>query len=189
MDMRNTLTLFRGKKPVRETLARINHPLTWRGLVVVPTTFGQFPIGFRFHRPGQGIINLEPGTVIDLPVGGTLRVLSFYPDAARAGEGRIVRTGHQIGNPALELEIVNPYQEPWHGWYFLREALPFPLIEAGLRIWPTEPAYKFVSVFTINRDPGAGLAMAGGILIFAGVLLAMVSYYYKRSRGDRPQVG
>ncbi len=41
------------------------------------------------------------------------------------------------------------------------------------------------SLLTINYDPGAGLAFVGSMLMggAGGVLLALVSFYRKRSRG------
>jgi len=189
LDMRNTLALYRDGTPVKKTVSRINHPLIWGGLTVIPSSFGQFPTGFQFHWPTRGTVGLEPGTSVELPSGGGLRVLSFYPDAALAADGRVLRGGDRIGNPALEIELTHPYRDPWRGWYFLRGRLPFPLVEAGVHIWPMEPIYRSVSIVTINRDPGSRLALGGGILMGTGVLLAMISFYYKRSRGDRPQVG
>ncbi len=44
------------------------------------------------------------------------------------------------------------------------------------------------SILTINYDPGAKLAFAGGILMGCGVLLALFSFYRKRARGDRPDI-
>jgi cytochrome c biogenesis protein len=57
-----------------------------------------------------------------------------------------------------------------------------------VRLWPTEPLYRTYSELTVNYDPGAPLALAGAVAMLAGVLLAAGSFYYKRSRGDRPEV-
>ena len=44
------------------------------------------------------------------------------------------------------------------------------------------------SVLTINYDPGANIAFAGGIAMGCGVLLTLFSFYRKRARGDRPDI-
>ncbi len=56
----------------------------------------------------------------------------------------------------------------------------------GRTMWKGQPtAY---SLLTINYDPGAGLAFVGSLLMAAGVLLALFSFYRKRSRDDRPDI-
>lgn len=56
----------------------------------------------------------------------------------------------------------------------------------GRTMWKGRPATY--SLLTINYDPGAGLAFVGSLLMGAGVLLALFSFYRKRSRGDRPDI-
>jgi cytochrome c biogenesis protein len=51
-----------------------------------------------------------------------------------------------------------------------------------------QPLAGYVSLLTVNRDPGAGLALAGAGCLSVGVLFAMLSFYRKRARGDRPLV-
>jgi cytochrome c biogenesis protein len=62
------------------------------------------------------------------------------------------------------------------------------LVTAGIRLQPREPLLRAISVLTINRDPGAELAKIGGILMGLGVVLALISFYAKRRRGDRPEL-
>jgi hypothetical protein len=188
MDMYSTVTLLRGTEEIKQTLVRTNEPLTYRGLAVLPGSFGQVVEGFRFFQPGQGIIQLAAGSRLPLEGDAQLQVLTFHPHATRLPDGRVLRRGEQLGDPALELVLTGGAGESWRGWYFLREGLPAPLAQRGVNFRPTEPAYKVYSVLTINRDPGAGLALVGSIAMLLGVLLAMFSYYYKRSRGDRPEI-
>lgn len=75
-----------------------------------------------------------------------------------------------------------------------------PLLWQGLVVLPTSmgegrvrspdrgPQRRPYSVLTINYDPGARLAAAGGIAMTLGVLLALGSFYRKRARGDRPEI-
>jgi len=70
-----------------------------------------------------------------------------------------------------------------------------PLIWNGLLVIPSSYGRTMwngraatYSLLTINYDPGAGLAFVGSMLMGTGVLLALVSFYRKRNRGDRPDV-
>jgi len=95
IDMRNSLALYRGDELLVRATARFNHPLTWRGLVVIPSSYGQTTRGGR--------------------------------------------------------------------------RLPY-------------------SVLTINYDPAAPIAFAGGMAMGGGVLLTLISFYRKRLRGDHPDI-
>jgi len=48
--------------------------------------------------------------------------------------------------------------------------------------------YLPYSILTINYDPGANLALTGGIAMGCGVVLTLFSFYRKRTRGDRPDI-
>ncbi|HBT82387.1 MAG TPA: hypothetical protein DEB35_02810 [Desulfuromonas sp.] len=186
-DMRSTLTLLRDGRELRTEVIRLNHPLTEGDLIVLPATFAQEAEGFRCDSP-QGSIELRPGSVLRLPDGRVLRVLRFFADVRRGGDGRIYPVGNEVNNPAFELELLHPQDGPWRGWYLLREGLPAPLTAAGIQLQPREPLLRAISVLTINRDPGAELAKIGGILMGLGVALALLSFYAKRRRGDRPEL-
>lgn len=188
MDMRNTITLLHGDREIKQAQVKTNEPLTYRGLAVLPGSFGREIDGFNFFQPGQGVVSLTTGGSLALPGGLRLQALTFHPHASRLPDGRVLRRGEQLGNPALELLLTGADGESWQGWYLLREGLPAELTRRGVNFWPTEPTYQVYSLLTINRDPGASLALVGSLAMLLGVLLAMVSYYYKRSRGDRPEI-
>lgn len=188
VDMLSTVTLLRGDEVLSQEVVKTNSPLTRGGLIVVPSSFGRQPAGFNFFLSGRGAVALSVGSRIELGGGRMLRVLDFYADAARRSDGQAVYRGDELGNPAMRLELLRPDREPWRGWYFLRDEVPYPLVDAGVQLWPTEPLYRIFSVLTVNHDPGAPLAMAGAVAMLAGVLLAAGSFYYKRGRGDRPEV-
>jgi len=70
-----------------------------------------------------------------------------------------------------------------------------PLIWQGLVVIPTSYGqtprggrYIPYSILTINYDPGAKLAFAGAVAMGCGVLLTLISFYRKRTRGDRPDI-
>lgn len=187
-DMRSTLTLLREGQEIRTEVIRLNHPLTQGDLVVLPATFAQVAEGFLFNS-SQGNIELSPGSIVPLADNAVLRVLRFHADVRRSADGRIYSFSDELSNPAFEMELLHPLRDPWRGWYVLREGVPAPLVAAGIKLQPREPLMGVVSVLTINRDPGAGLAKFGGISMGLGVILALGSFYAKRSRGERPEVG
>ena len=188
LDMVSEVTLLRDGKEVARGTVRINHPLLHDGLVIIATSLDQRLAGFRCRLDGVGSVELLPGSRIRLPDGSSLGVLELLGDARRAGDGRIIPISDQLGNPAMQLMLFRPDGTTWQGWYFLREAPPEPLVAANAVPQPLQPIAGYVSVLTINRDPGAGITLAGGVCLTIGVLLAFFSFYRKRARGDRPQV-
>jgi cytochrome c biogenesis protein len=188
LDMVNAVALLHDGVEVSRGTVRINHPLLHDGLVVLATSFDQRLSGFRCFVPGAGLVDLLPGSRIALPNGGTLAVIAVLADAYRTADGRVLPGGEQLGNPALQLLLLDPDGRPWQGWHFLFEPPPAALAAAGGVLQPVQPLAGYVSLLTVNRDPGAGLALAGAGCLTMGVLLAALSFYRKRSRGDRPQV-
>lgn len=188
VDMLSTVALLHGDNVLARQIVRTNTPLTWKGLAVLPGSFGRTVEGFTVHIAGVGRTSFSPGTELPLPDGLRLRVLNFTPDARRLAGGRVVQRSGELSSPAFELELGQRDGSTWRGWYLLAEGPPPPLAEAGLLLRPVEPLYRPYSILTINDDPGASLALTGGLAMLAGVLLALVSFYYKRGRGDRPEV-
>lgn len=188
LDMVNEVTLLRDGNEVRQGIVRFNQPLLHDGLVILATSLDQRLAGFRCFLPGVGTVDLSPGSRVHLPGGATLGVLSLLGDARRTGDGQAIPASDRLGNPALQLLLLRVDGSLWQGWYFLREAPPEPLVAADAVPRPLQPLPGYVSLLTVNRDPGAGLALAGGICLTVGVLLALFSFYRKRARGDRPQL-
>lgn len=182
-DLPSTLVLLKDGVSVKEGTIRLNHPLTYADLVILPGSLAQQVDGFRF----SGEVELRPGTILRRPDGTALRVISFLPDVMLRN-GRLFPGGDELNNPAFELELLAPGQEPWRGWYLLRQPLPAPLAAAGFNLQPLEPLVTWVSILTINRDPGADLALLGSWCMGIGVLLALLSFYDKRQRGDVPDI-
>ena len=188
VDLRTHLTLLRGDNPVARHVVHINSPLLWHGLDVLAASFTQQVTGFRFFLAGRGLVTLSPGSSLQLPA-GTLQVLRFYPAAGRLTDGRVIPLPGQQYQPALQLAWHPHEGSPWRGWYFPVTAPPPPVLQrAGVRLLPAAPLLRYVPLFTVNRDPGARLAFAGALLMAAGVMLTLLSFYAKRRRGDRPEV-
>jgi len=187
-DMVNKVALWKNDRRVAQKIVRINHPLIYDGLVILPASFGQELQGFRFHMPGIGFVDLTPGSRLSVSSGLSLAVDNFLPDAGRDRQGRVIPVGSRLNNPALQLSLFGPTGTIWQGWYFLRRPLPEGLVNAGIYLKPVEPVLTPFSLLTINRDPGDKTALAGGVCITVGVLFAFFSFYRKRATGDRPEI-
>ncbi|PLY02372.1 MAG: hypothetical protein C0623_03935 [Desulfuromonas sp.] len=188
VDMLNSVTLLKGNQPVASGLVKTNTPLLHNGLVITPATYGQLPIGFEVIVPtvGKGY-RLVAGDAIPLNNGYRIIADAFLPDAI-IHNGQIVSRSDNLREPAYLMRLLEDDKERWRGWYFLGQGLPDELRNINFQMVPSRPIYQTISVLTINRDPGAGLAMLGGIAISLGVFFALFSFYYKRARGDRPDI-
>ena len=188
LDMVNDVVLLRDGLEVARGTVRINHPLLYDGLVILATSLDQRLTGFRCFLPGVGLVDLIPGSRVSLPGGSRLEVLALLADALTMPDGGALPRSERLGNPAMQLRLYTPTGHPWQGWYFLRQPAPAALVEAGAVPQPVQPLAGYISLLTVNRDHGAGVALAGGLCLTVGVLLAAGSFYRKRLRGDRPQL-
>ncbi len=188
LDMINKLSLWRGDSRVASATVKINHPLIYDGLVILPSSFGQELQGFRFHMPTAGFVNLSSGSQLPLANNLRLEVKKFLPNARRNNQGKVMSAGSRLINPAMLISLHNANEQIWQGWHFLRNPLPEALTRAGAYLRPVEPIYKTFSLLTINRDPGDKMALAGSVCISFGVVFALFSFYRKRAYGDRPEV-
>lgn len=186
-DLRSTLILLKDGNRVKEGTISLNHPLTYADLVILSGSLAQQVDGFRFSKDDGGAVELRPGTIMRSLDGTALRVISFLPDVM-IRNGQIFPGGEDLNNPAFEFELIVPGREPWRGWYLLRQPLPAPLAAAGFTLRPLEPLVTWISILTINRDPGADLALLGAWCMGIGALLALLSFYDKRQRGDAPDI-
>ena len=136
---------------------------------------------------GKGF-RLTAGDAVPLKDGYRLVADAFVPDAVKSG-GRVSQRSDTLREPAYLLRLLKNGDERWRGWYFLRGPMPPELQQAGFQLIVRRPVYRQVSYLTANRDPGAGLALVGGLCIALGVCLALFSFYSNRARGDRPDIG
>jgi len=188
LDMINKLVLWKNGQQVAQKTVRINHPLVYDGLVILPSSYGQDIQGFRFHLPGTGFVDLASGSRLPISSDLTLVVHRFLPDARRDRQGRVMQVGSHLNNPALQVSLLGPSGIIWQGWYFLRRQLPEEMVKAGIYLRPVEPVLSIFSLLTINRDPGNKVALTGGLMITVGVIFTFFSFYRKRTIGDRPEI-
>ena len=184
-DMISQVRLLAGDQEILAGEVRINQPLLSAGLVITPASFGRTPIGFSFLLAGKRV-DLKTGVQIQQADGSRLEVLRFLPDARYDTNGQLRYRNDRVGSPALELNYSPTNAQAWHGWYFLQQTPPAAL--RSLQMRPLQPLYSNYSSLTINYDPGAPISATGGILTAAGCLLALFSFYRKRSRQDRPEL-
>lgn len=188
LDMVNRVALWREDQLIARTELRINHPLLYDGLVILPTSLGQALTGFRFHLPTRGSVNLAAGSRLELDNGTILTIDRLLADARQTSSGGVIPLGDRLGNPAMQVTLQAPSGRSWQGWYFLRGRPPAEMVEAGALLQPIEPIFRTYSLLTVNRDPADKLALIGSLCLSIGVVLAFFSFYRKRSRGDRPEV-
>ncbi len=188
LDMISDVSIFRGDNLLLQGRVQINQPLLESGLVVTPVSFGRQPTGYRMMLPDFRSVELTSGSRIRMQDGGQLLVQRFLPDARRTANGQVFSRGNQLANPAFELRYAAPNGRSWRGWYFIREQLPKGLENLGLRLRPQSPTFSSYSTLTVNYDPGAPLAAVGSGLMSIGVVLALISFYRKRQRHDRPEI-
>ena len=94
--MLNTLALYQGEQLIKRVQTRSNFPLIWKGLVVIPTSYGQTTRAGR-HLPYSILtINYDPGArlafvgAIAMGCGVLLTLVSFYRKRARGDRPDIV---------------------------------------------------------------------------------------------------
>lgn len=186
IDMLSNVSLLKGDQELTTATVRFNHPLTYGALSILPGSFEQRSEGFLCQFNNQQV-ELKTGITLAVNATNTLRVQAFYPNVVHRGD-RIIPSGNRLINPAFLLQLTNPQGKTTSHWYVVKQRPPRALSEAGVSLIPIQPLYQTYSVLTINRDPGAPLALAGGVAMMLGVSLALFSFYYKRKRKDRPEI-
>jgi cytochrome c biogenesis protein len=189
VDMKSSVTLLKGDQVVKTGDIHSNTPLMYDSLTVVPASYGQETIGYNvilteLTRPAR----IVAGNSIELKDQITLNIRKFYADAIRVGRQVIPRSTNAI-NPAILVQLSQNGQPVWSGWLFLREPLPKRLQQAGFSFIVRGSINSSYSLLTINSDPGMRLALLGSICLTIGVFFALFSFYYKRQRGDHPDIG
>lgn len=95
VDMLNTLALYRDEQLVKRFQARTNHPLTWKGLVVIPASFGQTVRNGHYLPYSVLTINYDPGAAVAfagavaMGCGVMLTLISFYRKRRRGDHPEI----------------------------------------------------------------------------------------------------
>lgn len=89
IDMFNTLALYKDGQLIKRVEAKTNHPLTWKGWVVIPASYGQTVRNGRYLPYSLLTINYDPGAnlafagAIAMGCGVMLTLFSFYRKRTR----------------------------------------------------------------------------------------------------------
>jgi cytochrome c biogenesis protein len=161
----------------------------------------------RWRKTGEYLIHFGFFLIVSAFLWGNLA-------GYRAG-GQPIFVGQRVELPpygfVLKLEEVKPLSGPggrvmemantlalYRGDELLKRVVTranHPLTWGGLVVIPANAGQVMMggqlrtySLMTVNYDPGANLALAGSIAMGCGVLVAMLSFYRKRSSGDHPDI-
>jgi cytochrome c biogenesis protein len=188
VDMISSVSLLKGDQLIKSSKVHSNTPLIYNSLTVVPGSYGQETIGYMVTLPALGkTARIVADSHIDLKDQKRLQIVKFYGDAMRVGR-RVIPRSNTVNNPAILTQLSQNGTIIWDGWLFLRQPLPEPLREAGFQFFVQNPINLTYSVLTLNTDPGMRLALLGSVILTTGVTFALFSFYYKRRRGDRPEI-
>ncbi len=175
--MEAALSLLRGDRVIKEQVVRLNEPLLYRGNAVYLQHHGQTPRGIRLRVSGNGASGTVQVMFKDRRGSPfqNYRILPgrLIPDFVLDGTGKAYSASGEFRNPALELRVFKGTAEVARGWAFLNfpnwRAVAFDgyeLFFSGLDFLP-------YAVLTINKDPGAIIALAGALL-FMGALIVLL---------------
>lgn len=175
--MEAALSLISGGQVIRQQLTRLNRPLLYQGNAVYIEHAGEVPNGLRFRVQGNGAtetIRVMFTGPAEAEFGGyRIAAGRFLPDFARDGDGRPTSASREMRNPALEMIVTGGEGEPARGWALLNEPDTPVLAFDGYRLFLDGLEFSGFAVLSINRDPGAPIALVGALL-FLGALIALL---------------
>ncbi len=164
----------------------VNHPFTYRGVRFYQASYGYDgarAVHMNIELPGDKSVyevwapyqKLFPL----LKTGWSLKVTNFFPDATMGAPGQIVQEGAELKNPAIKLEFYHHGVLKSNYWTFfafpeINESKVKGLAVQGLSVDPI--AY---TVLQVDRDPSVPFALAGALIILAGLVLSFYFFYKK----------
>lgn len=182
-QMDAAVTLLEGDRAIKDHVVRLNEPLLYQGSAVYITHHGQAPQGLRLRVTGNGvdeIVNVafrgEPGGQFR---GYRLVPGRMIPDFALDDRGNAYSASPEYRNPALALEVFRGDETLATGWVFLRYPNRRAAAFDGYELFFGGVDYRPYAVFTINRDPGAVIALIGSLLF----LVALIALLLMRGEG------
>ncbi len=144
-----------GAQTLARGAVRVNHPVTAQGVAFYLKDIRPAPRGWALHLPDGRPLYAEVGRPLPLPGGSSL----LLQDWQQLPDGRLVVQTAWVGAGG---QTAQDWVAPRPG-----ELLPLPA-DPPLR-WG-ELAVDDAGIFDVRYDPGAGLALSGGILLSASIL-------------------
>ena len=123
LDMINKLVLWKNGRQGSQKTIRINHPLIYDGLVILPSGTA------RTFRDSVFIYRAQALSISQRATACRFRPISrlWFTDSRRCPSGQ-TRSGHgdrsRLNNPALQLSLLGLSGYPGQGRHFLRRQLP-----------------------------------------------------------------
>jgi len=177
------LSLMSGEQVIRQHLTRLNKPLLYRGNAVYIEHAGEAPLGLRLRAEGNGATEMVrvmfSGT--DEAKFGKYRIAAgqFLPDFTLDSDGKPTSASRDFRNPALELVVFRGNAELARGWALLKLPDTQAVTFDGYRLFFDGLEYRGFAVLTINKDPGAPIALVGALLFLA----ALIALLFTRNEG------
>lgn len=176
-DMAASTSLFRDGELLRQSVIKLNQPLIQNGVAVYISHHGETMKGLKIRVSGDGTDQM-----LGVPLGrggearfGDYRIATgrMLPDLAWDDSGKAYSVSGEVRNPALELKLYQAGRQVQNGWIELKSPEKPALEFAGYRFFYAGVEQSAYGVFAINRDPGALVALVGGVLFVAALLLLL----------------
>jgi len=177
------LSLMRDGRVIKEKIVRLNEPLLYRGNAVYITHHGEIPQGIRLRVSGNGVSDTVRVMFGDQR-GSRFRDYRIVPgrlipDFVLDSAGNVYSASSEFRNPALELKVFKGDVEWAQGWAFLGFPNWRALAFDGYAFFFSGIDSRPYAVLTINKDPGAIIALAGGLLF----MTALIALLFIRTEG------
>jgi cytochrome c biogenesis protein len=180
------LSVIENGRAVKEKEIAVNDPLTWRGIRVFQSGYGQsgevtgiaLEAALKSDPKNTKSFVLHPGQTLPLDGHTSVRLAAFVPDLVIVGN-RIETRSSEPNNPAIQLAVAERGKPEAKIWLFPN----FPDLEHA-----DESAWRFafrdleMGYFTglqVAYEPGQWAVWAGCLLMMAGLAL---SFYFVHVR-------
>ncbi len=176
-QMDAVLSLLAGDQVVKEQITRLNEPLLYRGNAIYIKHHGETPRGIRLRVSGNGVSDTvqvmfnsqRASRFKDYRITTGRLIPDFILDSA----GKAYSASSEFRNPALELKVFKGDTEWARGWALLKYPNWRALAFDGYEFFFSRLDFLPYAVLSINKDPGAIIALAGALLFMGALILLL----------------